>query len=67
MLAMVRTGVGLSLARESIALREAQSGNVTILTGKRLDTSLSFLCLAQRRDDQVVQLAFEAIDDVWPT
>ena len=67
MLAMVRTGVGLSLARESIALREAQSGNVTILTGKRLDTSLSFLCLAQRRDDPVVQLAFEAIDDVWPT
>jgi DNA-binding transcriptional LysR family regulator len=67
MLAMVRTGVGLSLARESIALREAQSGNVTILAGKRLDTSLSFVSLAQRRDDPVVQLAFDAIDDVWPT
>jgi len=65
MLAMVQTGVGLSLCRDSIALREAQAGNVTILDHASIDTSLSFVCLKQRRDDPLISLAFEAITKVW--
>jgi DNA-binding transcriptional LysR family regulator len=65
MLAMARTGVGLSLCRDSIALREAQSGNVVILDHPPIETELIFLCLAARAEDPVVAAALKAIDHVW--
>lgn len=67
MLAMARTGVGLSLCRDSIAMREAQSGTVVILDHPPLETTLSFVCLSARTEDPVVAAAFKAIDDVWRT
>lgn len=65
MLAMVRSGVGLSLCRESIALNEAQSGNLVIVDGLRAETSLGLLCLAERRDEPAIRLSFDVVDRVW--
>lgn len=65
MLAMARTGVGLSLCRESLALHEAQSGTVVMLDHPPLETELSFLCLAARAEDPVVAAALKAIDHIW--
>lgn len=65
MLAMVRTGVGLSLCRESIALDEAQAGNVVILDQPPLETELGFLSLRSRAEDPVIGAALGAIGQVW--
>ncbi|GHE04300.1 LysR family transcriptional regulator [Defluviimonas sp. 20V17] len=65
MLAMARTGVGLSLCRDLIALHEAQSGSVVILDQQPLETELTFQCQAARADDPVIAAAFRAIDHVW--
>ena len=67
MLAMVRTGVGLSLCRESIALDQQQAHGLVIADRAKLDTSLSFVALAARRQDPVVSLAFDAVARIWGT
>ena len=65
MLAMVRTGVGLSLCREAIALDQQQSHGLAIADRVRLDTSLGFITLASRLTDPIVALAFDIIARVW--
>ncbi|MGX5846571.1 LysR family transcriptional regulator [Mesorhizobium sp. PL10] len=65
MLAMVRTGLGLSLCRESIALNERQANGMVIADKVRLETSLGFACLFPRRSDPNVSLAFDVIDRIW--
>ncbi len=65
MLAMVRTGLGLSLCRESIALHEQQSNGLAIANAVRVSTSLSLICLASRIADPVISLAFEAASRIW--
>lgn len=65
MLAMVRTGVGLSLCRESIALHEQQTHGLVIADRVRIDTALSFICLNARRPDPAIALAFDVIDRIW--
>lgn len=65
MLAMVRTGIGLSLCRESIALHHQQSYGLVIVDGLELETSLGFMTLAARRNDPTIRLAFDAISRIW--
>lgn len=65
MLAMVRTGLGLSLCRESIALNERQANGLVIADKVKLETSLGFACLLARRSDPNVALAFDVIDRIW--
>lgn len=65
MLAMVRSGVGLSLCRDSIALREHQARGIVISDTVALQTTLEFICLAARRQDPVINLAFEVLGQVW--
>ena len=65
MVAMVRTGVGLSLCRESIALHEQQSHGLVIADHVKISTKLSFLCLRARAADPVIKTAFDAIRRVW--
>ncbi|MDO9416179.1 LysR family transcriptional regulator [Pararhizobium sp.] len=65
MLAMVRTGLGLSLCRESIALSERQAHGLVVADAVRLETALAFVCLRERRSDPNVALAFDVIDRIW--
>ena len=67
MLAMVRTGLGLSLCRESIALSEQQANGLVIANRVKLETTLGFVCLRPRRTDPNVALAFDVIDRIWRT
>ena len=65
MVAMVRTGVGLSLCRESIALNEQQAHGLVIADAVQVPTTLSFLCLEARAGEPAVAAAFDAIERVW--
>lgn len=65
MLAMVRSGVGLSLCRDSIALGERQARGVVISDTVELKTTLEFVCLDARRKDPVIDTAFDVLRQVW--
>jgi len=65
MLDLVKSGVGLSLVRDFIALRESQAHGLVIADRASLDCALSFVCLAARRDDAVVARAWSALAQVW--
>ena len=65
MVAMVRTGVGLSLCREAIALHEQQAHGLVIAENVKISTTLSFLCLEARIGDPCIMAAFDAIRRVW--
>lgn len=65
MVAMVRTGVGLSLCREAIALHEQQAHGLVIAENVKISTTLSFLCLEARIGDPSIMAAFDAIRRVW--
>ncbi|MCW5654866.1 LysR family transcriptional regulator [Hydrogenophaga sp.] len=65
MLDLVRSGVGLSLVRDAIAMREAQARGLTIADQVALACELSFLCLAARASEPVIAAAWNALDAVW--
>lgn len=65
MLDLIKSGVGLSLVRDSTAMRESQTHGLVIADRVRIACELQFLCLAGRRDDAVVQTAWMALDQVW--
>jgi len=61
MVDLVASGVGLSLARDSVALRVAQSHGLAVEQALSLTADLSFIALAKRIDDPVVRAAFAAV------
>jgi hypothetical protein len=61
MLDLVRSGVGLSLARDSIALRESQANGLLLMKGLAIQAELSFVTQTARRDDPLVAAAFDAV------
>ncbi|TQJ97860.1 LysR family transcriptional regulator [Achromobacter sp. SLBN-14] len=61
MLDLVRSGVGLSLARDSLALRESQSSGLQLVKGLSIQAELSFITQTARRDDPLVAAAFAAV------
>jgi DNA-binding transcriptional LysR family regulator len=65
MLDLVKSGVGLSLVRDSIAIREAQAQGLVIADRVSLDCALSFVCLQARRLEPVVASAWAALERVW--
>lgn len=65
MLAMVTSGVGLSLCQEAIALDQRQSRGLVIAEKVRIDTSLSFVTLKTRLNDPNIGAAFELLDETW--
>lgn len=65
MLAMVRSGVGLSLCRASVALGERQVRGIAIADAVELPTTLEFVCLDTRRHDPAITIAFETLQQVW--
>jgi len=65
MLDLVKSGVGLSLVRDSIALREAHAHGLAIADGVSLRTELTFACLSRRKDEPAIAAALEVIREIW--
>jgi DNA-binding transcriptional LysR family regulator len=65
MLDLVKSGVGLALVRESIALREAHAHGLAIADSVSLSTELSFICLAKRRREPAIDAVFALLTSVW--
>lgn len=65
MLDLVKSGVGLSLVRESIALREAHAHGLVIADSVSLATELSFITLAKRSNEPTIAAVFALLADLW--
>lgn len=65
MLDLVKSGVGLSLARESIALREAHAHGLVIADRVNVTTELCFICLAKRKQEPAIANAFSLMNALW--
>ncbi|MFC7515182.1 LysR family transcriptional regulator [Herbaspirillum sp. GCM10030257] len=66
MLDLVKSGVGLSLIRESIALREAHAHGLVIADRVSLSTELSFIALAKRKQEPTIAATFALLQALWP-
>lgn len=66
MVDLVKSGVGLSLMRDSIALRESQAHGLAIADRVSLPCALCFVCQRVQRQEPAVNAAWEAIGGVWP-
>ena len=65
MLDLVKSGVGLTLARDSTALAEAHAHGLTIVEGVTVPTELTFITLAARRDEPTIAAALKVIETQW--
>ncbi|RZL87622.1 MAG: LysR family transcriptional regulator [Variovorax sp.] len=65
MLDLVKSGVGLSLMRDSIAIRESQAHGLAVADKVSLHCALSFICLQKRREELVIDAAWNALDRAW--
>jgi len=65
MLDLVKSGVGLSLVRNSVALAEAHTHGLTIVEGVTVPAALTFICLAERREDPPIAAAFRLVEHQW--
>ncbi|MEM5317035.1 LysR family transcriptional regulator [Paraburkholderia sp. JHI869] len=65
MLDLVKSGVGLTLARDSTALAEAHAHGLTIVDGVTVPTELTFITLAARRDEPTIAAALKSIETQW--
>lgn len=65
MLDLVKSGVGLTLARDSNALRAAHTHGLVIADAVALHTELTFVCLKRRREEPAIAAALEVIPGLW--
>jgi DNA-binding transcriptional LysR family regulator len=65
MLDLVKSGVGLTLVRESIALREAHAHGLVIADKVSLSTELSFITVAKRKNEPTIAAVFSLIQALW--
>lgn len=65
MLDLVKSGIGLSLVRDSVALREARAHGLVIANAVSVTTELSFLCLNSRRQESAIAHAFQLMQNLW--
>ncbi len=65
MLDLVKSGVGLSLVRDSIAIRESQARGLVVADRVSLDCALSFVCQKARAGEPVITSARQALAAVW--
>lgn len=61
MLNLVKAGVGLSLARDSLALEAAHTEGIVVLHRLALSADLSFVASLARGNDPTVKAAFDAV------
>ena len=67
MLDLVRAGVGLSLARDALAMAERQERGLVVVEGVRLPCALNFIWRRQRGEEPAIVAAREVLEEVWPT
>jgi len=65
MLDLVKSGVGLALVRESIALREAHAHGLVIADAVTVPTELSFITLAKRKNEPMIATTFALLKNLW--
>ena len=65
MLAMVRSGIGLSLCRDSLALFERQTNGLSIADQVEVETSLSFICMKARMSEPKHECISDAVARAW--
>ncbi|KVA00848.1 LysR family transcriptional regulator [Burkholderia sp. AU19243] len=65
MLDLVKSGIGLTLARDSIALAEAHAHALTIVEQVTVPTELTFVALAERRDEPAIAAALRLVEAQW--
>jgi DNA-binding transcriptional LysR family regulator len=65
MLDLVRSGVALALARDSVALRAAHAEGVVIADSVSVAAELGLICRADRRTEAPIAAAMEVIEHVW--
>lgn len=67
MLDLVRAGVGLSLARDALAMSKRQESGLAVARDVRLPCALSFIWLRGREDEPAIHAALGTLDEVWPS
>ena len=67
MLDLVKSGVGLTLARDATAIAEAHAHALTIVEGVTVPTQLTFIALAERQAEPAIAAALKLIDQQWST
>lgn len=65
MLDLVRSGVALALARDSLALRAAHAEGVVIADSVSVAAELGLVCRADRRTEAPIKAAMAVIEGVW--
>lgn len=66
MIAMARSGVGLCLCRESIALHERQATGLSVVPHITVPVSLSIATRITEREQPVIDAFFKVLEIVWP-
>ena len=66
MLDLVRAGVGLSLARDALAMTERQESGLAVADNIRLPCALSFIWRHESTNESTVKAALSTLDEVWP-
>lgn len=66
MLDLVRAGVGLSLARDALAMAERQESGLAVADNIRLPCALSFIWRHDSNNEPMVNAALSTLDEVWP-
>ncbi|GAB2800527.1 LysR family transcriptional regulator [Halomonas shantousis] len=67
MLDLVRAGVGLSLARDAVAIQERQERGLAVVPDVHLPCALSIIWRREQREDPIVSTALRALEKVWGT
>ncbi|TSE35291.1 LysR family transcriptional regulator [Tepidimonas charontis] len=65
MLDLVRSGVGLSLVRDAVAIREAQARGLVVADRVWLSCELTFIALRERAAEPPIATAWAALEPVW--
>ncbi|MGH1354867.1 MAG: LysR family transcriptional regulator [Thalassovita sp.] len=65
MLEMVRSGIGLSLCRDSIALHQKQSFGLAVCNSVSVPACLCFVALDRRKDSPILTAIFNLLQSSW--
>lgn len=65
MLDLVKSGVGLTLLRDSVAIREAHAHGLVIADAVSVATELSFITLEKRQNEAMIAAAFSMLKQGW--
>lgn len=65
MMDLVKSGVGLALARHSLALVATHAHDVVIVDSVSVDAEICIVCRPERTQEPTINAAMTAIEDVW--